>query len=132
MNGHGTPTNAAKVALHAAERWMQRVDRGASIREANFAVQRFVALGRVRPTCRHWMRGRVRQEPGTVFVYNAERPDVCAVVVQGVVVTVLTRALFTVRPKHLAPVASAPRPVSAMERAKWRWSGDVVESDEAA
>lgn len=132
MNGHTTSLNAAAVALHAAERWMQRVDRGASLREANFALRRFVSLGRARPNPRHWMRGQVRQEPGTVFVYNAERPDVCAILIDGVVVTVLTRGLFSQRPRHLAAAPSLPRPASAAERARWRWNGETVEMDEAA
>ena len=48
-------------------------------------------LGR-RPCPRQWTR--TYAEPGTVFVYRADRPDVCVVVRGGVAVTVLTRGLF--------------------------------------
>jgi hypothetical protein len=132
MNDQGNSARAAAVTLHAAERWTQRVDRGASIHEARLAVQRFIAFGRVRPTARHWMRGRVRQEPGTVFAYNAHRPDVCAVILDGVVVTILTRSLFASRPRHLALTPAAPQATSALERARWRWSRNTADLDEAA
>ena len=129
VNGHG---NYPIQQRHAAERWVQRVDRGASVHEANLPVRRFVAMGRARPTSRHWMRGRVRPEPGTPFVYNACRPGLCAVVVDGLVVTILTRSLFAARPRHFAPVPTALGPIPAGERAKSRWSGEVVDLGDAA
>ena len=52
----------------------------------------FVNRGRKRPTPRHWTR--VRPAPGLRFVYWAERPDVCALLLGGKVVTVTTRALY--------------------------------------
>jgi hypothetical protein len=122
----------ARIAHHAVERWIERVDGTASLAEARMAVGRFVALGRARPTPRHWMRGLVRQEPGTVFVYNAERPRVCAVVVDGVVVTVLVRALFERTSRHLTTVTHDGRRPSADERARWRWNREIPALDEAA
>lgn len=120
-----------RLAAHAQERWIERVAPGASPLEARMALQRFVALGRARPTPRHWMRGQVRQEPGTRFVYNPSHPRACAVVTDGVVVTVLTKDLFGAPRRHLRVAPPAPAP-SADERARWRWNGEIPEVGEAA
>ena len=62
-----------------------------------------MSLGQVRSTPRHWMRARARLTPGLRFVYWAEQAHVCALVLDGVVVTVVTRSLcrrgrFTIVP----------------------------------
>ena len=49
-----------------------------------------VARGRMRSRPRHWTRG-VHQTPGLRFLYWADMPDLCALVLDGVVITVLTR-----------------------------------------
>jgi hypothetical protein len=82
---------AVRVSAHACVRWCERVDPAASDREAWLALHDLVARGRHRPTPRHWTVAR--PQPGLVFVYLAERPDVCALVCDGAVVTVLTRTL---------------------------------------
>ena len=53
------------------------------------------------------MRDRVRITGGLRFVYWSERSDVCALVIDGAVVTVLTRALC--RPKVTRFVPSVPQ-----------------------
>ena len=78
------------ISRHAVDRWSERVGVGLGAR-AGAELQRFLATGRRRPRPRHWTRAEAG--PGTVFVYSAERPDVCVVVREGVAVTVLTRAL---------------------------------------
>ncbi len=122
---------AVRVSAHAAQRWIERVDPGASFSEARMAVAQFIALGRARPCPRRFMRGQVRQEPGTRFVYNARRAGVCAVITEGVVATILTRELFGPRREHLR-VVTCIAPPTAADRARWRWGGDIDEIDEAA
>lgn len=122
-----------RIAAHAVERWIQRVDGGASALEARLALEQFVALGRTRPVPRHWMRGQVRQEPGTRFIYNATHPGACAIFTDGVIVTVVTKDLFDAPRRHLR-VAAVP-PVAALpasERARWRWMGELPDVGEAA
>jgi hypothetical protein len=48
-------------------------------------------MGKRRPTPRHWTT--VQPEPGLTFIYWAELPYICAIVKNGVVVTILTRRL---------------------------------------
>jgi hypothetical protein len=125
--------STAGVTDHAIERWIARVDVSAGPREARLAIQRFVSLGRARAVPRHWMRGYVREEPGTRYVYNASHSKACAVIVDGAIVTILTKDLFEGRRRHLHAVPS-PRvaPTSATARARWRWSGVVADEGEAA
>jgi hypothetical protein len=116
------------LSFHAVERWQQRVDPNASRLEARLSLGRFVSLSRVRATPRHWMRGDVVPAPGLSFVYCAERPEVCALARDGVVLTVLTRALCSSGSsrRHLRLVA---RPVALAEPTpRWRWNGDFEEA----
>jgi hypothetical protein len=122
-----------RITTHAVERWIQRVDPRASVLEARFALEQFVALGRMRPVPRHWMRGQVRQEPGTCFIYNATHPGACAVVTNTVVVTVVTKDLFGAPRRHLRLAARPPiTTLPASERARWRWMGELPDVGEAA
>jgi hypothetical protein len=94
------------------------------------ALQRFVSMGRMRPTPRHWMSDR-RVEPGTCFVYWSQKPRVCAIVCDGAVVTVITAELVRCSPRrHLRSVATEARPrVEPVER--WRWDRSVDWHDKA-
>src|SRR4051812_32555160 len=97
-----------RISRHATERYQQRVDTGASDAEARLALASFVSTGRCRPTPRRWMRDYVRSGAGVRFCYCASRPEACAVIVEGTVVTVLCRAMFSSarRPYHLHSVGA--------------------------
>src|SRR5262245_34020538 len=127
-------TRPPRISLHAVERYQQRVDPAASRVEARLALTRFVALGRHRPMPRWWMRDYVRRGPGVTFCYFAERPDVWAIITEHTVVTVVSRSMFRTarRHSHIRPVEETRPSTTAVERARWRWDGQVDELDEAA
>jgi hypothetical protein len=81
------------VAQHAIDRYIDRVEPRATRRQAADAISRIVAGGQVRSTPRHWMRRHVRYTPGLRFIYLSEQPDVCALVIDGAVITIITRRL---------------------------------------
>ena len=119
------------LTAHAVARYRERVDRGASQLEARLALGALVARGRARTTPRHWMRADVKPAPGVRFIYWSSQPDVCAVVRDGCVVTVLTRRLcrgVTSR-SHLHVVPDRPPNLQPVEGRRWRWDGSI---DEAA
>jgi hypothetical protein len=87
------PRCLPQVTHHAVDRYIDRVDPSATRHQAAAAIARIIGRGRVRSTPRHWMRGLVRQTPGLRFVYLAELPGVCALVIDGAVVTIITRRL---------------------------------------
>ena len=115
------------LSNHAIRRWQQRVDPHISATEARLALGRFIALGRVRSTPRHWMRDDVTATPGLMFVYCAARPGVCALIQNGTVLTVITRALCSspTSRRHLRLVPSGPVCEPAP---RWRWNGDLGEA----
>ncbi len=116
------------LSTHAVARWQERVDPQISAVESRMALRRFVSLGRVRATPRHWMRDDVTPAPGLSFVYCADRPGVCALVRDGVVLTVLTRTLchsVTSR-RHLRLVQPVPPLRDPVPR--WRWNGEFGEA----
>lgn len=78
----------ARVSTHAIERYVERVDSLAAPAAAAAEIYAVAVGGRSRPTPRRWMR-RARKTPGVRFVYDARRPGVCAVVMSGVIVTVV-------------------------------------------
>jgi hypothetical protein len=116
------------VSTHVAQRYQERVDRSASLTEARLAVMQIASLAKARPVPRHWMRGDVEPSPGLVFLIWSRRPDLCLLVRDGVVVTLITRAMCAASPKrHLTAVGGeGPRPTAA-EAARWRWSGMIDE-----
>ncbi len=85
-------TRDALISGHAIERFRQRVDERASLTQAYSEITSMLARGRVRSKPRHWMRGSI--EPGTRFVYPADRPGICLIVGDGVVKTVITKNLY--------------------------------------
>lgn len=121
---------SARVTQHAIERYMTRVDPWASRERARACVEQIVACGHVRPTPRHWMRHRVGMTPGLRFVYWAEQPDVCALVLDGSVVTMVNRGLYS--PLSLPEMSgSLVSPSSQEEKLSIR-AGVTAEFGEAA
>lgn len=104
-----------RITDHVVQRYRQRVDPRATAAEARLALARMVSLGRVRSTPRHWMRN-VNQTPGLVFLYWAELPGVCGLVVNGALVTVVTRELCRRDRRHLELVPSVAAPVADRRR----------------
>ena len=86
-----TGTPRVFVALHAIERCQQRVAPDLTIDEIRALLLTMVSSGRVRTTPRKWMKGSVSLTPGLRFVYWSELPDVCGLVRDGTLVTVVTR-----------------------------------------
>ena len=109
-----------RLTHHAIERYQERVAPAISSAEARMALQRFVSMGRMRPTPRRWMSSE-RAEPGTRFVYWSRQPGVCAILLDGAVVTVITAELVRTSPRrHLHAVRPARKhQLSPVER--WRW-----------
>ena len=107
------PTISAQpVALtaHAIGRWQERVDPHATKFDAARALSDLLAQGRRRPTPRRWTTAA--PEPGLIFVYAAARPGVCALVRDGTVITVLSRALCRSRSSRRTsePASEKARP----------------------
>jgi len=116
------------ITRHAIERWQERVDRTASANEARLCLIQLISLGRVRPNPRHWTA--VDPTPGTSFVYWARRPNVCAVLFNDAVVTVLTRALCRASAQRPRSPGDTPRLRLVTEEPSWRWDG-VIEQEAA-
>src|SRR4051812_18762751 len=80
-----------RVSRHAVKRWQQRVAPHTTWMAARIEVEEFLRLGRLRPTPRHWTS--TFPKPGVCFVYYWRKPQVCALIVDHTVVTVVTRDL---------------------------------------
>lgn len=122
-------TGGVRISAHAITRWTQRVQPTASPLEARLALAQLVSMGRIRSTPRHWTDARPAR--GLTFIYWSQRPSVCALAVDGVVVTVLTRQLCAATaPRSAAALRAAgadtdrrPRTLAAAAPAPWRWVG---------
>ena len=88
MGGHTSPIS---ITSHAIERCRQRVAPALNFVQTQTLLTTMVAQGRVRPTPRKWTRKNTSPRPGLRFVYWSELPDVCGLVVNRTLVTVLTR-----------------------------------------
>jgi hypothetical protein len=95
-----------RLTQHAIDRYRQRVDPTATPAQARLVLGRLVCLGRVRSTPRHWMR-HVHKTPGLLYVYWAELPGVCALVLDGSLITLITRELCRSQ-RHLHVVPALP------------------------
>jgi len=121
-------TTTLHISEHAISRYLERVDRTISRREARIAISRVVSLGRTRSVPRHWMRRNgIEPRPGVVFVYCSRRPGVCLIVRDGTVLTVITRRLCNARPRpaHLRLVQNTTRPAPVDGGRRWRWDGTI-------
>ena len=81
------------ITGHAIERCQQRVAAALTFGETRDLLSTMVSSGRTRETPRKWTKRSVSPAPGLGFVYWAELPDVCGLVVGHTLVTVLTRDL---------------------------------------
>jgi hypothetical protein len=95
------------VSAHAIDRWMERVDRHCSRRDAKAAIDQILATGRIRSTPRRWLRRSAT--PGTTYAFSAASPHVCVIVANGRAVTVITRDLVRNQPKQLDSKRSSRR-----------------------
>ncbi|MBL8927469.1 MAG: hypothetical protein JNM77_14695 [Pseudonocardia sp.] len=93
------------ITDHAVLRYRERVER----------VPRWLALRRIRAMCstaswtfrpHSWMT--VVLHPATVYGYGAARPDVCLLVRDGAVVTVLSRRFLAAGGAPTEPLLAAP------------------------
>lgn len=104
------------ITDHVVQRYRQRVDDSASPAGARLVLGRMISLGHTRSTPRHWMRD-VRKTPGLVFLYWAELPGVCGLVLDGALVTLLTRQLCKAeRHLHLVPAGPTVLPLEQPRR----------------
>src|SRR4051812_48130948 len=113
------------ITHHALDRYQDRVDGSATRQEARMAIRQILSLGRRRARPRHWMT-EDKPGPGKHFFYWSERPGVCVVVVDGVAVTVVTRALArSSRDTRLTLIQGGGQTTSRRARLKpvepWRW-----------
>jgi hypothetical protein len=96
------------ITRHAIERYQQRVDPHASVREAAVALSRIMDKAAVCSRPRRWSRV-IAQAPGTRYLYSADRPGVCLVVAGGAVVTVHSRVVCAAW-RHLVQAEGQYRP----------------------
>ena len=98
------------ITEHAVQRYRERVER----------VPRWLALRRIRAMIRtaswtsrpcSWMA--VVLHPGTVYGYGAARPDVCLLVRDGAVVTVLSHRFLAAGGAPTEPLPTVPTQRSA-------------------
>ena len=97
----------------------------ASSQGAKLAIGRLMAHGRWRPNPRSWM-SETKAAPGVRFVYAATYPGVCAIVDDGVVVTIVTRDLCRSDGRRRRPASSqAPRHARLKPAPPFRWDDEL-------
>ncbi len=82
----------ASVSRHAVRRYIERIDPSAHFNDALAAIQAIRAVARARPRPR-WWTSRRGEVPGTRYLYSAQHAGICLVVQDGVVATVMSRAV---------------------------------------
>jgi hypothetical protein len=100
INRGGIEMLNVRITNHAIERYRNRVDPRASHDEARLVLSRMISSGRARSTPRHWMR-HVSRTPGLVFLYWSDLPGVCGLVLNGALITILTREVCNAGKRHL-------------------------------
>lgn len=98
-----------RISQHAIQRYQERVDASSSVAIAVGAMRQILATGSARPRPRNWTTSRA--EPGMRWIYAADRPDICLVVRNSTVVTVLTVDLCaqSLDRGSYAPIPQRPR-----------------------
>ncbi len=91
-------TDRFQISEHATNRFIQRVAPKIPDSSAVKIFQCLVTQGRTRATPRWWMKHKITITPGMRFLYWAHLPDVCAIVRNGTVVTVMTKSMFKSKP----------------------------------
>src|SRR3954453_9936480 len=117
--------SAFRITSHVVDRFIERVDPTASRAHARRVLTEFLTRGKCRTTPRHWM-DHVSPARGKRFIYWADLPGVCLVVIDGVAVTLLTRDLVRARRLATATVGSPSSQVGRdrfESRHRWRWDG---------
>lgn len=79
-----------RLSHHSIERFQRRVAPEASHLSAARQLSDLAGDAKCRPRPRHWTPASA--SPGTTFLYPHARPDLCLIVREGVVVTVVDRA----------------------------------------
>ena len=80
-----------RISSHAVDRYLQRVDRRVSRRQAASVIDEIIRSGRCRPVPRRWMK-TVKPGPGLLFVLSADHPGVALAVRDRTVVTVYSKS----------------------------------------
>ena len=98
-----------RISHHAILRYQDRVDASSSLASAVGAIRQILTTGAARPRPRNWTTSRA--EPGMRWIYGADRPDICLVVRNSTVVTVLTVELCaqSLDRGSYAPIPQRPR-----------------------
>src|SRR5688572_8909441 len=86
-DGH---SRRAFMSQHAVQRYLERVAPGSPVGVAVKTMEHILQTARVRSKPRRWMKG-VTVRPGSRYLYAADHPNVCLVLVGEVVVTVYSR-----------------------------------------
>jgi hypothetical protein len=98
-----------RISQHAIQRYQERVDASASVASAVGAMRQILTTGAARPRPRNWTTSRA--EPGMRWIYGADRQDICLVVRNNTIVTVLTVELCaqSLDRGSYAPIPQRPR-----------------------
>lgn len=121
------PRPFVRITTHAVERYRERVDSGVTRTEAAGRIHRILADGIERDRPRAWME-QIQEHPGTTFVYCPIDAEVCLVVRDGTVLTVLTRELCDDRPPARRPQRSGRQVRVARRRQReLAWVQDAYE-----
>lgn len=112
-----------RITSHAIDRFQERMSPGASRQAAFGGIRELLGYGMVRTTPRWWTT-RARAGVGVRFVYSDLDPDVCLVVEDDAVATVLTRDLC--QPPRLTLVPRPPRSRPRPRAYSRRWDVESV------
>ena len=89
----GSTHPSVVVTEHSVKRCQERIAPSLTCNETRALLQAMVSKGRSRATPRRWTKGNVLPTPGLRFVYWSGLPDVCGLVVNHTLMTVVTRPI---------------------------------------